>query len=66
MPGSVIAVPASVGDTVRAGQTILVLEAMKMQHTITAPADGVVSAIDVQVGAQVSAGDVLARVEEEA
>ena len=66
MPGSVVAVPVRAGDTVRAGQTVLVLEAMKMQHAITAPADGVVTVIDVREGQQVSAGDVLARVEEDA
>ena len=42
-----------------AGDTVLVLEAMKMQHTISAPTDGVVSDL-VAVGAQVAAGDVLA------
>ncbi|GAA0949682.1 acetyl/propionyl/methylcrotonyl-CoA carboxylase subunit alpha [Actinocorallia libanotica] len=66
MPGSVVAVHAQAGDTVTAGQVVLVLEAMKMQHNVTAPADGVVAAIEVQVGRQVSAGDVLARVEEDA
>ncbi|WP_106398815.1 acetyl/propionyl/methylcrotonyl-CoA carboxylase subunit alpha [Actinocorallia populi] len=66
MPGSVVAVRALAGDTVRAGQVILVLEAMKMQHNVTAPADGVVAAIEVQAGQQVAAGDVLARVEEDA
>jgi propionyl-CoA carboxylase alpha chain len=65
MPGSVIAVNASVGDEVKAGQTILVLEAMKMQHNVAAPHDGVVGEIDVRVGQQVSAGDVLAVVQEE-
>jgi propionyl-CoA carboxylase alpha chain len=59
MPGTVIAVEASSGANVEAGQTLLVLEAMKMQHSISAPADGVVE-IAVQVGQQVSAGDVLA------
>jgi len=65
MPGSVIAVVTAVGDHVKAGQPILVLEAMKMQHNVSAPYDGVVSEIDVELGQQVSAGDVLAVVEEE-
>ena len=43
-----------------AGQTVLVLEAMKMQHTINAPTDGVVSDLAVAVGQQVAAGEVLA------
>jgi propionyl-CoA carboxylase alpha chain len=63
MPGSVIALRASAGDTVTAGQAVVVLEAMKMQHTITAPHDGVVTEVSVTLGAQVGAGDVLAVVE---
>jgi propionyl-CoA carboxylase alpha chain len=59
MPGTVIAVQAESGATVSAGQGLLVLEAMKMQHTISAPADGVLE-VAVQVGQQVAAGDVLA------
>jgi propionyl-CoA carboxylase alpha chain len=59
MPGTVIAVPAESGSTVEAGQAVLVLEAMKMQHTISAPAAGVLE-VSVSVGQQVSAGDVLA------
>ncbi len=43
MPGTVIGVPLEAGAEVTAGQTVLVLEAMKMQHTISAPSDGVVS-----------------------
>ena len=45
------------------GQTVLVMEAMKMQHTIAAPTDGVVASINVKPGSQVGAGDVLAVVE---
>ena len=59
MPGTVIGVHAESGATVEAGQPLLVLEAMKMQHTITAPGAGVLD-VAVQVGQQVSAGDVLA------
>jgi hypothetical protein len=44
MPGTVTLVKAAVGDTVTAGQTILVVEAMKMEHALTAPFDGVVAA----------------------
>ena len=63
MPGSVTALRAAAGDAVAAGQPVVVIEAMKMQHTITAPHDGVVTEVPVAVGAQVGAGDVLAVVE---
>jgi propionyl-CoA carboxylase alpha chain len=60
MPGSVVTVRVAAGESVRAGETVLVMEAMKMQHTITAPTDGVVSDLSVSTGDQVSAGAVLA------
>ncbi len=66
MPGTVVAVHAAVGDSVDAGQPVLVLEAMKMQHAVNAPHAGVVTEIDVAVGRQVAAGDVLAVVQHEA
>ena len=64
MPGTVISVAVGQGESVGAGQTVLVLEAMKMQHTVTAPQAGVITEIDVRPGAQVAAGEVLAVVEE--
>jgi len=64
MPGTVVRVEVEAGDRVAAGQTVLVLEAMKMQHTVSAPAAGTVTEIDVKAGAQVAAGEVLAVVEE--
>ncbi|WP_038171788.1 ATP-binding protein [Tomitella biformata] len=60
MPGTVIRLGAAVGDTVVAGQPVLWLEAMKMEHKITAPADGVLTELDVAVGQQVDVGAVLA------
>ena len=63
MPGTVIRVGAAVGETVTAGQPLVWLEAMKMEHTITAPTDGVLAQLNVQPGAQVEVGAVLARVE---
>ncbi|MBN4927806.1 ATP-grasp domain-containing protein [Hoyosella rhizosphaerae] len=60
MPGSVIRVAVEVGDTVTLGQPILWLEAMKMEHTIAAPADGVVTELNVQAGQQVDVGAILA------
>ncbi|ORB74590.1 acetyl/propionyl/methylcrotonyl-CoA carboxylase subunit alpha [Mycobacterium scrofulaceum] len=64
MPGNVIRVGAAVGETVEAGQALIWLEAMKMEHTITAPTDGVLAELNVQTGQQVEVGAVLARVEE--
>jgi alkylation response protein AidB-like acyl-CoA dehydrogenase len=65
MPGTVIRVAARAGEPVTAGQPIVVLEAMKMEHVIAAPASGVVTALDVAVGQVVGMGTVLAIVEEE-
>jgi len=63
MPGNVIRVGAAVGDAVTAGQPLIWLEAMKMEHTITASTDGVLTQLDVTTGQQVEVGAVLARVE---
>jgi len=63
MPGTVVAVHAAVGDAVAEGQPLLVLEAMKMQHTINAPHAGTVIELDVAVGDQVNGGAVLAVVD---
>jgi acetyl/propionyl-CoA carboxylase alpha subunit len=63
MPGSVLRVGATVGDTVTAGQPLIWLEAMKMEHTVTAPSDGVLAELSVEAGQQVDVGAVLARVE---
>jgi propionyl-CoA carboxylase alpha chain len=60
MPGSVIAVHAQVGDEVAEGAPILVMEAMKMQHTIAAPYSGTVTELAATTGQQVEAGGVLA------
>src|SRR5690606_16202857 len=60
MPGSVVSVSASVGDRVAAGQVLVTLEAMKMQHEICAPAAGTLSELPVAAGAQVEVGEVLA------
>jgi propionyl-CoA carboxylase alpha chain/3-methylcrotonyl-CoA carboxylase alpha subunit len=60
MPGKIVATPAKPGDTVTKGQPIVVLEAMKMEHALVAPFDGVVGEIGVAVGDQVADGTVLA------
>lgn len=63
MPGTVVRVAVEPGASVEAGDTVLVLEAMKMQHTVSAPAAGTVTEINVRTGAQVAAGEVLAVVD---
>ncbi len=63
MPGNVIRLGAGVGETVSTGQPLIWLEAMKMEHTITAPTDGVLAELNVTPGQQVEVGAVLARVE---
>ena len=60
MPGMVIRYLVGVDDRVKAGDTLLILEAMKMQNTIPAPIDGVVQAINFGEGDSVSTGDILA------
>jgi propionyl-CoA carboxylase alpha chain len=65
MPGTVARIAVAEGDRVRAGQPVLWLEAMKMQHQLTAPADGVVTELRVHAGQQIEVGAVLAIVNEE-
>lgn len=60
MPGTVTVVKVAKGDEVVAGQSLLVVEAMKMEHVITAPHDGTVSEIDVSAGSTVAMDQVLA------
>ena len=60
LPGKIVAAPAKAGDTVAKGQPVVVLEAMKMEHALTAPFDGVVAEFNVAVGDQVVDGAVLA------
>ena len=59
MPGTILDVKVSVGDQVKAGQTVVILEAMKMENEIGAPVDGTVKEVRVQKGATVNPGDVL-------
>ena len=59
MPGKVLSVKASVGQAVKKGEVILILEAMKMENEIVAPQDGTVAST-VAAGTSVEAGDVLA------
>ena len=59
MPGTIIAVKKNVGDAVKAGETVVVLEAMKMENDIVAPSDGVVKSIVAIKGSTVNTDDVL-------
>jgi acetyl-CoA/propionyl-CoA carboxylase biotin carboxyl carrier protein len=54
MPGTVLTVAVADGDQVTAGQSLLVVEAMKMEHTIAAPTDGVIADLMVKSGQQVA------------
>jgi 3-methylcrotonyl-CoA carboxylase alpha subunit len=66
MPGRIIAVEVAAGDTVTKGQKLLTLEAMKMEHSLTAPFDGVVAELNAEVCAQVQVDALLARIVKEA
>jgi acetyl/propionyl-CoA carboxylase alpha subunit len=59
MPGKVVAVEVAVGAAVEAGQTLVVLEAMKMEHAVTAPHAGEIAELPVVIGEQVDGGAVL-------
>ncbi len=60
MPGTILDVKVSVGQSVKKGDVICVLEAMKMENDIPAPCDGVIASVNTQKGASVVAGDVIA------
>jgi pyruvate carboxylase subunit B len=63
MPGKVVRILAPAGTQVENGQSVLVIEAMKMQNELKAPKSGVVKKINVEEGAAVDAGQALAEVE---
>ena len=63
MPGKVITVDVKDGDTVTAGQRLMVLEAMKMEHALNAPFNGTVTELSASAGAQVQVEALLAVVE---
>ena len=63
MPGRIVSVDVKVGDQVKKGQGLLVLEAMKMQNEVTAPAEGLVKAVNVKPGQTVDANTVMVEIE---
>ena len=65
MPGQIKVVNKIAGDSVGAGEALLVLEAMKMEHTLTAPRDGIIAEVMASVGDQVEGGAVLLGLVEE-
>lgn len=60
VPGKVIAVEASIGQSVKAGDNVIILESMKMEIPVVAPQDGTIASIDVSQGNEVENGAVLA------
>jgi biotin carboxyl carrier protein len=62
MPGTILKIAASVGNRVKRGQVVVVLEAMKMENDIVSPIDGTVASINVSQGSAVNAGDLLASI----
>ena len=62
MPGTILDVKVSVGQSVKKGDVVCVLEAMKMENDIPAPCDGVIASVKVQKGSSVNAADVIATI----
>ncbi len=60
MPGTIVRYAVNVGDAVKAGQTVVILEAMKMENALPAPCDGTIKALGAAAGATASRGDMLA------
>lgn len=60
MPGKILSIKVKVGDAVKKGDVLMILEAMKMENEVVALEDGTVASIDVAEGAMVEASDVLA------
>ena len=59
MPGTILKVLKASGDAVKAGDVVLILEAMKMENEITAPSDGVIGSLSLTEGSTVAGGDLL-------
>ena len=65
MPGAILSIDIKPGDTVKKGDVLVILEAMKMEHRITAPRDGIVGSVQTEVGEQVENEQLLVTLEEE-
>ena len=63
MPGTILAVNVNAGDSIKKGQVLFILEAMKMENEIMASRDGVVASVSVTKGASVQTGDVLCTIQ---
>lgn len=63
MPGKIVELPVTAGDAVSRGDTVVVVEAMKLRNSLTANADGTVAAVRCAIGDQVAAGDVLVEIQ---
>ena len=59
MPGTILSINVAAGDTVKRGQVLMILEAMKMENEISAPQDGTVASVNVRKGDVVNSGDLL-------
>ena len=59
MPGTILKVLKATGDAVKAGEVVLILEAMKMENEITAPVDGTIESLSLTEGSTVAGGDLL-------
>ena len=59
MPGTILKVLKATGDAVKAGEVVLILEAMKMENEITAPVDGTIGSLNLTEGSTVAGGDLL-------
>lgn len=62
MPGTIVSVAVKAGDTIKKGQLILVLEAMKMENEIVSPIDGRITSVSVSKGDAVNSGDILVQI----
>jgi len=65
MPGKIIAVNAKVGDSVKAGDPLIIMEAMKMEMMLEAPRDGIVGDVNAAIDVLVTDGEILLSLEEE-